>query len=147
MPQPPEVRVWRTARLRGWRPSADRARLHAISLLSGNFTGNFAILRHLEKVLEQETAAPQSLFAQFPTQLTGKIFQRTRNFLQVSGNSGSRRYTILRAQVARCRTDRISCRADWSAVGSVSILCYPSGTSTFPLRREQEFIGLSRDRT
>ena len=31
-----------------WRRSADRARLHAISLLSGNLTGNFANLRHLE---------------------------------------------------------------------------------------------------
>jgi hypothetical protein len=29
--------------LPGWRRSADRARLHAISLLSGNLTGNFAI--------------------------------------------------------------------------------------------------------
>jgi hypothetical protein len=29
----------------GWRRSADRTRLHANSLLTGNFTGNFAILR------------------------------------------------------------------------------------------------------
>jgi hypothetical protein len=28
----------------GWRRSADRTRLHANSLLTGNFTGNFAIL-------------------------------------------------------------------------------------------------------
>jgi hypothetical protein len=64
----------------GWRRSADRARLHAISLLSGNLTGNFAILRHLEKVLEQETAAPQSLFAQFPTQINRENISTNREF-------------------------------------------------------------------
>jgi hypothetical protein len=45
--------------LLGWRCSADRTRLHAISLLSGNLTGNSAILRHLETVLAQETAVLQ----------------------------------------------------------------------------------------
>jgi len=34
-----------TAGLPGWPRSADRARLQAKSLVSGNFTGNFAILR------------------------------------------------------------------------------------------------------
>src|ERR1700682_922718 len=33
-----------SARLAGWRRSADRTRLHANSLLTGNFTGNFAFL-------------------------------------------------------------------------------------------------------
>jgi hypothetical protein len=55
-----------SAGLPGWRCSADRARLHSISLLSGNLTGNFAILRHLETDLEQETAVPQGLLRQFP---------------------------------------------------------------------------------
>jgi hypothetical protein len=32
------------ARLPGWRRSADRTRLHASSLLTGNFTGNFTFL-------------------------------------------------------------------------------------------------------
>jgi hypothetical protein len=39
---------WPNHRLPGWRRSADRARLYAISLLSGNLTGNFAIFGHLE---------------------------------------------------------------------------------------------------
>jgi hypothetical protein len=46
-------------RLSGWRRSADRARLHAISLLSGNLTGNFAISGHLETDLGQEIGASQ----------------------------------------------------------------------------------------
>jgi hypothetical protein len=39
-----------SAGLPGWRRSADRARLRAISLLSGNLTGNFANLGHLEMI-------------------------------------------------------------------------------------------------
>jgi hypothetical protein len=50
----------------GWRPSADRTRLRAISLLSGNLTGNFAFSRCLETVFEQETAVPQALIKQIP---------------------------------------------------------------------------------
>ena len=36
----------------GWRRSADRTRLHANSLLTGNFTGNFAILGLREPISE-----------------------------------------------------------------------------------------------
>jgi MFS family permease len=50
----------------GWRLSADRARLHAISLLSGNLTGNFAILRHLEKVLEARNRCATVPFRAIP---------------------------------------------------------------------------------
>jgi hypothetical protein len=64
----------------GWRRSADRARLHAISLLSGNLTGKFAILRHRETVLEQETAVLQRLFTQFPTQINREIILEKRDF-------------------------------------------------------------------
>jgi hypothetical protein len=50
-----KARIWRAflafsgtlswiERLAGWRRSADRTRLHTNSLLTGNFTGNFAIL-------------------------------------------------------------------------------------------------------
>jgi hypothetical protein len=68
-------------RLLGWRCSADRTRLHAISLLSGNLTGNFAILRHLETVLAQETAVLQPLIEQFPTQINREIISEIREFL------------------------------------------------------------------
>jgi hypothetical protein len=47
----------------GWRRSADRARLRANSLLTGNFTGNFAILGAPSRFFQQETAALQRLFA------------------------------------------------------------------------------------
>jgi hypothetical protein len=53
--------------MRGWRHSADRAHLLAISLLSGNLTGNFAILRHLETVLAQESTVLQLLIEQLPS--------------------------------------------------------------------------------
>jgi hypothetical protein len=53
----------------GWRRSADRTRLHANSLLTGNFTGNFAILEAWEPISWQKTPVPQRLFAQFPTQI------------------------------------------------------------------------------
>jgi hypothetical protein len=71
--------------LLGRRCSADRTRLHAISLLSGNLTGNSAILRHLETVLAQETAVLQPLIEQFPTQLTGKLFRGQGFLVQQQG--------------------------------------------------------------
>jgi hypothetical protein len=52
----------------GWRRSADRTRLRANSLLTGNFTGNFAILRLRSPKPDREMAALQRLFAKFPTQ-------------------------------------------------------------------------------
>jgi hypothetical protein len=64
----------------GWRSSADRARLHGLSLLSGNLTGNFAILRQLATVLAQETSVLQSLIEQFPTQANREIISRNREF-------------------------------------------------------------------
>jgi hypothetical protein len=68
----------RSAVLPGWRRSADRNRLHAISLLSGNLTGNFVILRHLETVLEQKTVVPQGLLRQFPTQVNRENISTNR---------------------------------------------------------------------
>jgi len=55
--------------LSGWRRSADRTRLPANSLLTGNFTGNFAILELRDPIWYQETAALQPLSEQFPTQV------------------------------------------------------------------------------
>src|ERR1700682_1834678 len=51
----------------GWRRSADRTRLQPNSLLTGNFTGNFAISGLPRPISYQQTAAPQSVFALFPT--------------------------------------------------------------------------------
>jgi hypothetical protein len=64
----------------GWRRSADRARLRAISLLSGNLTGNFAIIGHLETVLAQETPVLQSLIEQFPTRANREDIPGNRDF-------------------------------------------------------------------
>lgn len=52
------------------------------SLLTGNFTGKFAIPDPKMPILEQETAAPQRLLEQFPKQKTGKKFARTGNICQ-----------------------------------------------------------------
>jgi hypothetical protein len=46
----------------GWRRSADRAGLRANSLLTGNFTGNFAILGLQTLLLISETAGLQPFF-------------------------------------------------------------------------------------
>jgi hypothetical protein len=54
-------------RLAGWRRSADRTCLHTNSLLTGNFTGNFAISGLEDRISEQETAVLQRFFSQFPT--------------------------------------------------------------------------------
>jgi hypothetical protein len=68
------------AALPGWRRSADRTRLQANSLLTGNFTGNFAISGLPRPISQQETAAPQSLFAQFPTQINRENISKNREF-------------------------------------------------------------------
>src|ERR1700720_4494875 len=67
-----------SAGLPGWRRSADRTRLQANSLLTGNFTGNFAISGLPRPISQQETAAPQSLFAQFPTQINRENISKNR---------------------------------------------------------------------
>jgi hypothetical protein len=67
-------------RRRGWRRSADSARLYAISLLSGNLTGNFASFGHLETVLAQEPAVLQPLIEQFPTRINMEIISGNRDF-------------------------------------------------------------------
>jgi hypothetical protein len=53
----------------GWRRSADRTRLQANSLLTGNLTGNFAISGPEDRISEQETAVLQRFLSQFPTKL------------------------------------------------------------------------------
>ena len=55
--------------LPGWRRSADRTRLHANSLLTGNFTGKFAILGRSETISLAKTAVPQALLERFPMRI------------------------------------------------------------------------------
>jgi hypothetical protein len=70
-----------SAGLVGWRRSVDRTCLHTISLLTGNFTGNFAILRVPQTFSEQVTAALQPLFEKFPTQINRENISGNREFL------------------------------------------------------------------
>jgi hypothetical protein len=65
---------------RGWRRSADRTSLQANSLVSGNFTGNFAILGLRDTILCQETAALQPLLEQFPTQIISENILENSEF-------------------------------------------------------------------
>jgi hypothetical protein len=72
--------VSQSAGLPGWRRSADRTRLQPNSLLTGNFTGNFAISGLREPIPEQETAALQRFPEQFPTQINRENISRNREF-------------------------------------------------------------------
>jgi hypothetical protein len=69
------------ATLPGWRRSADRAGLRPNSLLTGNFTGNFAIFGFQNALLEQEVAVPQRPLAQFPTRINRENILKNREFL------------------------------------------------------------------
>jgi hypothetical protein len=68
--------------LPGWRRSADRTCLYENSLVSGNFTGNFAISGLLQPIPEQETAALQHFPEQFPKQINRENISRIREFLR-----------------------------------------------------------------
>jgi hypothetical protein len=67
--------------LPGWRRSADRTRLHANSLLTGYFTGNFAFFGPSEANSSQETAALQGFIMQFPKQVNREKITDNREFL------------------------------------------------------------------
>jgi hypothetical protein len=74
------------ARLPGWRRSADRTRLQANSLLTGNFTGNFAIFGPFDPNPKRKPAAPQLFSSSSLRSLTGKTFRITGKESAVSGN-------------------------------------------------------------
>src|SRR5882757_3194675 len=65
----------------GWRRSADRTRLQANSLLTGNFTGNFAISGPCAPGSTQDTAVLQRFLAQFPKQIIREKISKNREFL------------------------------------------------------------------
>ena len=73
----------------GWRRSADRTRLCTNSLLTGNFTGNFAIQGYGSRFGSWKTAVPQPLIHQFPTQINRERISRNSKFLP--GNRDSSR--------------------------------------------------------
>jgi hypothetical protein len=67
--------------LAGWRRSADRTHLQPNSLLTGNFTGNFAILAPCEPISMQDTAVLQRFIAQFPKQIIREKISKNKEFL------------------------------------------------------------------
>jgi len=81
------------AGLAGWRRSANRTRLQANSLLTGNLTGNSAISEAQKPISRQEAPVPQRLFAQFPTQINREKHldnrdrkSESREFRRTKGN-------------------------------------------------------------
>jgi hypothetical protein len=85
-------------RLPPWRRSADRTCLYENSLVSGNFTGNFAISGLRQLIPEQETAALQHFPEQFPKQINRENISRIREFLR--DNRVFRRIVGLRMAVS-----------------------------------------------
>ena len=71
------------AALAGWRRSGIRTGLRGISLLTGNFTGNFAILGLLEVFCRPKARVLQALLSEFPAKITGKLFFGNR---EIPGN-------------------------------------------------------------
>src|SRR5260370_39453723 len=64
------------AGLVGWRRSADRTRLRANSLLTGNFTGKNAISGFFGPIAWQKVAVPHQFSHNSLRKLTGKLFRR-----------------------------------------------------------------------
>jgi hypothetical protein len=60
---------------------------HANSLLTGNFTGNFAILWLSDRVSDHESIVPQRFAAKFPTQRDREIILDNREFFCVNRES------------------------------------------------------------
>jgi hypothetical protein len=80
--------------LRGWRHSADRARLQANSLLTGNLTGNSAISEVQKPISRQEALVPQRLSRNSLRKLTGKKIWITGIEKPRTGNFAGRKVTI-----------------------------------------------------
>jgi hypothetical protein len=60
----------------GWRRSGIRTGLQPNTLLTGNFTGNFALLRINRRSPAQETSVSQAYLAKFPTQINRENFSK-----------------------------------------------------------------------
>ena len=70
-----------------WEQSDTNQSQPSNSLLTGNFTGNFAILGPQKPISLHETTVPQRLFTKFPTQNNRENILKNREFL--SGNRES----------------------------------------------------------
>ena len=68
--------------LDGWRSSANGPLLCPFSLLTGNFTGNFAKSWLLPRQRLQIVAAAQGIRSKFPTQQNRELSQQNREFLR-----------------------------------------------------------------
>jgi len=87
-----KARIWRAFLIRrrkfsethiAWLATqCNRTCLYENSLVSGNFTGNFAISGLLQPIPEQETAALQHFPEQFPKQINRENISRIREFLR-----------------------------------------------------------------
>ena len=64
----------------GWGRSADRSRLRAISLQTGNFSGNFAIFPLREDINDENSLCRRRLFADSLIKRTGKKPFENREF-------------------------------------------------------------------
>jgi hypothetical protein len=86
------------------------------SLLTGNFTGNFSILRLYGPISEQESAVLQSLLGQFPTQINRENISVNREYFAsnrefATGMPFKATFAVSNEQV---RTDR-----SWEAGGRI----------------------------
>jgi hypothetical protein len=64
----------------GWRRSVDRTCLHTIFLLTGNFTGKFALSGLRRPIPEQETSVLEPFLDEFPTQIIRENISAIREF-------------------------------------------------------------------
>src|SRR5947209_14677445 len=91
----------------GWRRSADRTGLQTNSLLTGNFTGKFAISGLPTLNFEAESTAAQRLFAQFPTRINRENILKNREFCGENRESYSRTL-FLRSVSTICSRSRFA---------------------------------------
>jgi hypothetical protein len=129
-------------------PLADRTRLQPNSLLTGNFTGNFAISGLREPMPEQETAALQRFPEQFPKQINSENISMIREFLR--DNRESIRQTrkrpfltrlFLRGSNAICSHQQIfRCRTKCRQLASGTARLFGGRTTRLGFKALHEFV-------
>ena len=101
-----------SGRVAGWRRSAHRTRLHRYSLLTGNFTGNFAILGPCEPSSMQDTAVLQRFLAQFPKQIIREKISKNKEFL-----GAIREFDLQNFKFRRGHAECVSASQNWRRTG------------------------------